>query len=395
MNLLDAILVVSALSFAYSGYRQGFVVGVLSFGGFLGGAVVGMLLAPSIVDRTGSSGSSGGRLVALAVVLVVSVIGQVLGGWLGNALRGRLRWAPARTGDAALGALVSVTAMLLVSWFMASALRPGPVEALSRQISDSRVLAAVDTVMPEQASTLFSTFRQVLDDNGLPTVFGGISAERIRPVDPPSSGVTGGAGVRAAAAGVIEIDGTADSCGRRLEGSGFVVAREHVLTNAHVVAGVRAPRVQVGGLGRRYDATVVAFDAGRDVAVLYVPGLRSAPLRLAGAPGRGAEAVVAGFPGGGPYRLAPARVRDTIRARGPDIYDRRQITREVFSLYADVEPGNSGGPLLSPQGDVYGVVFAKSLDDPTTGYALTAAEVAPVIAAGRTARARVDTGACT
>lgn len=393
MNLLDVILVVSAVSFGYSGYRQGFVIGAFSFGGFLGGGILGILFAPSLIGLGGDA--SGHSLVALAIVLVAAVGGQVLAGWLGALVRGRLRWAPARAVDEVLGALVSVTAMLLVSWFLASSLRGGPVDALSREISGSTVLTGVDRVMPESARALLSSFRRVLDDNGLPKVFGGLSAERIRPADPPRTGVTSSAAVRSAGASIVEIDGTADSCGRRLEGSGFVYAREHVLTNAHVVAGVRSPRVQVGGLGRSREATVVAFDAGHDLAVLYVPGLRATSLRMSGAARRGTDAVVAGFPRGGPYRLEPARIRDTIRARGPDIYDDRQVTREVYSLYADVEPGNSGGPLLSPGGEVYGVVFAKSLDDPTTGYALTAAEVAPVMAAGRTAQRRVGTGACT
>ena len=117
--------------------------------------------------------------------------------------------------------------------------------------------------------------------------------------------------------------------------------------------------------------------------MLYVPELTAAPLDLDDSAGRGDQAVVAGFPGGGPFRLVAARVRDTINARGPDIYHRKQVTREVFSLFADVEPGNSGGPLLSPDGDVYGVVFAKSLDDPNTGYALTVDEARSVARAGR------------
>jgi S1-C subfamily serine protease len=104
--------------------------------------------------------------------------------------------------------------------------------------------------------------------------------------------------------------------------------------------------------------------------------------------------VVAGYPGGGPYRLVAARIRDKIDARGPDIYHRKQVTREVFSLFADVEPGNSGGPLLTLDGDVYGVVFAKSLDDADTGYALTVDEARSVARAGRKATREVDTDTC-
>jgi S1-C subfamily serine protease len=268
------------------------------------------------------------------------------------------------------------------------------VPALSRQISDSRVITAVDGVVPEKASTLFSSFRRILDDNSLPTVFGGLSPERIRPVQPPEPEVARRAAIRRASASVVEIAGTASSCSRRLDGTGFVISAQHVLTNAHVVAGVDRPNVRVGGEGRRLLARVVVFDPQRDLAVLFVPNLRAAPLDFDRGGGRGDTAVVAGFPQGGPFRLEPARVRDTIQARGPDIYHRTQVTREVFSLFADVEPGNSGGPLLAADGDVYGVIFAKSLDDPNTGYALTADEAAPVVRAGRSRTTQTSTGSC-
>jgi len=392
VNWLDIVLLISAVSFAFSGYRQGFVVGVLAFVGFLGGGMIGLLVAPTVVG--GLDAGLFQSLVAVAVVLAAATTGQVLLGWVGSVARDRITWAPARALDATMGALVSVLAMLLVTWFLASSLRPGPLPSLSRQISDSRVVTAVDAVMPEEARTLFSSFRRVLDDNGLPTVFGGLSPERIRPVAPPDSAIANSPAVTRAGASVVEIAGTADACSRSLDGSGFVVSRHHVLTNAHVVAGVDGPDVRIGGEGRRYGSRVVVFDPERDLAVLYVPDLDATALTFDHGASRGDEAVVAGFPQGGPYRLEPARIRDTIDARGPDIYQRNQVTREVFSLLANVQPGNSGGPLLSPTGDVYGVVFAKSLDDARTGYALTADEVGPVVRAGRGKRSEVDTGDC-
>jgi S1-C subfamily serine protease len=282
----------------------------------------------------------------------------------------------------------------VVAWFLASSMRPGPVPSLSRAIGDSKVVSTVDRVMPDRARTLFSSFRRVLDDTTLPPVFSGLSPERIRRVPPPDGTVTGTPAVRRAARSVVEVTGTADSCSRTLDGSGFVYAPHRVLTNAHVVAGVDDPEVRVGGRGERYDARVVVFDPQRDLAVLYVPDLDAPPLVLDRSADRGDDAVVAGFPGGGPFRLVAARIRDEIRARGPDIYHRSEVTREVFSLYADVEPGNSGGPLLSPRGDVYGVIFAKSLDDSDTGYALTADEVRADARRGRGATARVETDAC-
>ncbi|MDQ1626283.1 MAG: hypothetical protein QOI54_27 [Actinomycetota bacterium] len=392
MNGLDVIVAVAAVTFAVSGYRQGFVVGVLAFAGFVGGGIVGLLVAPSLVG--GLDPGAVQSLIAIALVLVAATTGQVALAWLGGQVRERITWAPARALDAGLGALVSVLAMLLVTWFLASSLRPGPITALSRQISDSRVITAVDRVMPDEARTLFSSFRRVLDDSGLPTVFGGLSPEQIRPVAPPDAATARRPAIRRASASVVEIAGTAGECSRRLDGSGFVISRRHVLTNAHVVAGVDRPNVRIGGVGRRYLARVVLFDPARDLAVLFVPGLPASALTFDRTAQRGGEAVVAGFPQGGPFRLSAARVRDTIQARGPDIYQRTQVTREVFSLYADVEPGNSGGPLLSPAGRVYGVIFAKSLDDPDTGYALTADEVQPVVRAGRNRTDQVPTGSC-
>lgn len=392
MNWLDILLLISAVSFAWSGYRQGFVVGVLAFAGFIGGGIGGLLVAPPLV--AGLDQGLGQSVLAIAVVLLAATVGQVLLAWLGSLVRDRLTWRPALVIDATMGALVSVLAMLLVSWFLASTLRPGPLPSLSRQISDSQVITAVDEVVPDKAHTLFSSFRRILDDNGLPTVFGGLSPETIRPVEAPEGGITSTEAVRRAGTSIVRVSGNAERCSRRLDGTGFVVSDEHVLTNAHVVAGVSRPEVQVGGNGRSYVSRVVVYDSDRDLAVLYVPDLPAEPLALDRTGERGAQAVVAGFPGGGPYRLEAARIRDTIDARGPDIYQRKQVTREVFSLFADVEPGNSGGPLLTLQGDVYGVVFAKSLDDPDTGYALTVDETRPVVRAGRDRMKPVRTGSC-
>ncbi len=392
VNWLDVLLLLSAASFAFSGYRQGFVAGVLSFAGFLAGGVVGLVLAPSLVSSVGAG--VGQSVLAVGLVLFAATVGQVTLGWLGSMVRSRITWRGARLVDNGLGALVSVVAMLVVAWFLASALRPGPVPSLSREIGGSKVVAAVDQVMPDRARTLFSSFRRVIDHSTLPPVFGGLSPERIRQVPVPDRAVTGSAAVQRASASIVKVTGTAEDCRRTLDGTGFVFSPRHVLTNAHVVAGVDEPQVRVAGTGDRFAARVVVFDPRRDLAVLYVPDLRAPALPLDRTGDRGDSAVVAGFPGGGPYRTVAARIRDEIDARGPDIFHRSTVTREVFALYADVEPGNSGGPLLSTDGAVYGVIFAKSLDDPDTGYALTVDEARPVVRAGRDATAAVDTDTC-
>ena len=236
-------------------------------------------------------------------------------------------------------------------------------------------------------------FRELIDENGFPDVFGGLAPTRSVQVPAPDPALARSRAVVTARPDVYKITGVATACARRVEGTGFAYARERVMTNAHVVAGVRDPVVEVGG-GDVLPARVVLFDPQRDVAVLAVPGLPGSPLAFAGPAEAGDDAVVVGYPQDGPFRADAARVRQTQRARGPDIYGERTVVREIYALRGRVRPGNSGGPLLDGRGDVLGVVFAAAADDPQTGYALTAAEVASDAEQGRTATERVASGRC-
>jgi len=390
-DLLDVVLLVAAAVFAFSGYRQGFVVGALSFVGFLGGGVLGARLAPAVLRQVGLEGS-GSALVGLAVVLVLATVGQVLASVLGGLLRRRLTWRPARQVDAVGGSVVSVVGLLLVAWLVGTAVASAPYPALASQVRRSAVIAAVDGVVPDVARRSSAGFRGLIDENGFPDVFGGLAPTRSAEVPPPDPELASSPAVVSARPDVYKITGVATACSRRSEGTGFAYARERVMTNAHVVAGVREPVVEVAG--DLLPATVVLFDPQRDLAVLAVPGLPGSPLDFAGPAQAGDDAVVVGYPQDGPFRADAARVRETQRARGPDIYGEQTVVREIYALRGRVRPGNSGGPLLDGQGDVLGVVFAAAADDPQTGYALTAAEVAPVAEQGRTATGRVASGRC-
>jgi S1-C subfamily serine protease len=255
-------------------------------------------------------------------------------------------------------------------------------------------VAALDDLIPARAAELFTGFRSLLDRGGFPKVFESLGPERILPIDPPDGAVAQSKAVRDAARSIVKVTGIARSCSRSQEGSGWVVAPEKVVTNAHVVAGERSQVVRIGGTGTAYDAHVVLFDPKRDIAVLDVPGLPAPPLKLGPDVGRGVSAVVAGFPENGPYTVGAARVRQVIEATGNDIYDRPGIERQVYSLYPKVRPGNSGGPLLGTDGKVIGIVFATSLDDPNTGYALTMREAAPILEQAPGANTPVRTGGC-
>jgi S1-C subfamily serine protease len=391
MDLLDGILILAVVLFAVSGYRQGFVVGALSFIGFLGGGVLGAHVATPIADLIGVRDN--GALVGILVVLILAMLGQVGATALGAALRDQLTWRAGQTVDSVLGAALSGLSVLLVAWLLATAVVRSPFQSLSRQVHDSEVLKTVDSAMPSPVRNTFSDLRQLVNDNGFPQVFAGLAGGRVVNVEPPDPAVLSTASVQAASASIVKIQGAAQSCSREVEGSGFVYAAHRVMTNAHVLAGVADPTVIAGG--RNYRARTVLHDPERDIAVLYVPELQLAPLAFASPPGRSTDdAVVAGFPQNGPFIRVAARIRNELKAKAPDIYSRGMVIRDIYAIRAVVRPGNSGGPLLSSRGTVYGVVFAAATDDADTGYALTATEVASSAEAGEASIQQVGTQGC-
>ena len=394
MNLLDLIIVVAALGYGVSGFRNGAVVGVLSLAGFFAGAIVGVQLAEPLGSRLAD-----GRAqvpVAILCVLVVALLGQLLGVWIGGRLRARFVRNAARQVDAGVGSLLGVASVLLVAWMVAVPLASSPYPQLASEATGSTIVRGVDTVLPNGMRALYGKLRIYLDRSGFPPVLGDLPSTSIVDVSPPGPlSAQLRDQVRVAERSTFKIYGLAPSCARMIEGSGFVISREHVMTNAHVVAGTRQVSVVLAS-GRQVQARVVRYDPNRDVAVLYVPGLTATPLRFAAQPAAtGAEAAVLGYPEDGPLNIQPARVRDRSTVAGADIYGNPGVDREVYSIRSTVRSGNSGGPLLGVSGRVLGVVFATDLRSSDTGYALTAAEVAPDAAAGRSATAPVATGACT
>ena len=390
MNALDVVLLVFALAYALSGYRQGFIVGACATAGLLVGGAVGIWVAPMVLE--GYDPSLMVSLAALCGVLLCATLGQTVAAYAGGALRRRVTWQPARALDAAGGAVLSSAAALVVAWALGVAVSGAQIPAINREVSTSRVLSLVDAALPGDADSVLQALNSVVDRSIFPRYLDPFVPERIVNVDPPTRRVLRDPEVRRASRSVVKILGTAESCNRSSEGTGFVYARNRVMTNAHVVAGVDDPEVIVGS--EALPAQVVLYDPDLDVAVLEVAGLDARPLRFARDAESGDSAAVLGFPGNGPFDAEPARIRSEQRLRSPDIYGQGVVFREVFSLYAKVRPGNSGGPLVSPGGRVYGVIFAASVSDPQTGYALTAAQVSQDARAGRRAGSEVDTGPC-
>ncbi|MGK4581803.1 MarP family serine protease [Kitasatospora sp. HPMI-4] len=392
MNVLDLLLIAAALGFAVSGYRQGFVVGVLSVVGFLGGGLIAVQVLPLLLRHL-SPGTTA-SVVAVLVVIVFAAVGQAVTTHFGWKLRGHIGRRQARALDAFGGSVVNVVSMLLVAWLIGSALAGTSLPTISKQVRTSKVLGGVQSTLPSDAPNWFSDFTKVLARNGFPQVFNPFEHEPITEVEAPDPALAGSPAVSRARQSLVKVVGTATACGKTLEGSGFVFAPHRVMTNAHVVGGVNEPTVQIGGIGQLYDATVVRYDWQRDIAILDVPKLNAPALDFAGEARTNDSAIVAGFPENGGFNVQPARIRGRIQANGPDIYHRGQVVRDVYSVRSLVRQGNSGGPLLSPEGRVYGVVFAKSLDSSDTGYVLTADEVREDAAIGSTANTRVDTQGC-
>jgi S1-C subfamily serine protease len=390
MNTLDLVLCVFVLVYALSGYRQGFVVGAASTLGLLAGGFVGVEVTPSLLDSFQPSLSV--SVGALLIVLLCAFTGQGVGALLGSRVRNRITWSPARTVDALGGGALSVAAMLLIAWVLGVAASGAQVGTLNQEIRDSRVLGAVDQALPGGADRVLSTFNSLVDSSRFPRYLEPFTAEHITRVRTPSGGVLRGADVRAAKASVAKIVGSASSCDRTLEGSGFVYAGGRVMTNAHVVAGVSHPTVSVNG--SQHEGTVVYYNPEVDVAVLLVPGLDAPTLHFGTASGSGSPAAVLGYPENGPYDTEPARIRDRQTLRSPDIYGENTVLRDTYSIYSHVRPGNSGGPLVNARGEVVGVIFAASLTDPDTGYALTANQVRGAAASGATSTRAVSTGSC-
>lgn len=390
MNVLDWILVIAVIGYASSGYRQGFLVGSAATLGLLLGGYAGVRLTPVLLD--GFDPGLSVSLAALVVVAFCAFAGQAIGAVAGSQLRSRVSWRPARMVDALSGAALSVAAMLLIAWVLGVAASGAQLRSLNQEVRESAVLGAVDRALPGGSDRVLSTFNSLVDSSRFPRYLEPFARERILDVPAPKSGVLSRPGVVAAEASVVKILGDATACGRSLEGTGFAYSPGRVMTNAHVVAGVDEPVVVVDDT--EFAAEVVYFDPDIDVAVLVVPDLDIPDLSFDTSAGSGDPAAVLGFPENGPYDAGPARVRDEQTLRSPNIYDDATVLRDTFSLYADVRPGNSGGPLVSPQGDVLGVIFAASVTDSATGYALTAGQVSAAASAGRGSTGAVDTGDC-
>ena len=389
MNLLDWLLVLLVLAYALSGYWQGFVTGAFATAGLLLGGLFGFWLAPFALGE--ANPSLWVSLGAIFIVILCATLGQAFLQYAGARIRDRISWQPVRAVDAVGGSVLSAVAVLLVAWALGVAVTGSRIGPITPMVRESSVLAKVDSVLPDRAYQLLQAFNNVVGTSFFPRYLEPFAPERIVSVDPPPEGIGRDPDVERAGESVLKIHGDND-CGRGVEGTGFVISRDRVMTNAHVVAGVDDPEVLVGD--DSLDADVVYYNSNLDVAVLRVSGLDRDRLtfNLEAKPNDGG--AILGYPQDGPFNVQPARIRDETKLRSPDIYGNGSVIREVFSLRGLIRPGNSGGPLVNSKGEVTGVIFAASLSDSDTGYALTASAVGEAATKGVTSTHEVSTGDC-
>ena len=388
VDIFIAVLIVLA---AVRGWRRGLLGTVAAVAGLIAGAVLGARAAAWLIKSLAISGAM--RVpVSVAIIIACALTASSLLGFAGQRIRSKVTWRPATLLDNLAGTAFDCTAVMVVVWMLASAVSVVPSPA-SRDIARSRVITAIDSAMPSSMDALFAQLIKSLDNSGVPRVFftfGGVRAPVQGSVD---STVAALARVRSAAESVVRVSGEARGCGGTVVGSGFVVATNRVMTNAHVVAGLTNVRVEAGD-NRYRTGSVVFFDPNVDVAVVKVNTSDWPVLPVGNRPTRASAAAAVGYPGGGPREIAPALITDIFTARGSDIYGGGSVVRAVISMRSSVRQGDSGGALLDSEGVVRGVIFAVSRDDAATGYALTTDAVRPALNAAATASSPVSTGVC-
>ena len=389
MNLLDWCLVALVGIYALSGYWQGFVTGAFATSGLLLGGLLGVWGAPlALGDAAPSLWVS---LGALFIVIISASLGQALLQFIGARIRDRITWQPIRAVDAVGGAALSAVAVLLVAWALGVAVSGSRIGGVTPVVRDSAVLGKVNAVLPPDASQVLQAFNNVVGTTFFPRYLEPFAPERIVAVEPGDRRMLTDPDVTAAQPSVVKVRGS-NGCGSGVEGTGFLFAPGRLMTNAHVVAGVTRPEVEIGGSS--VVATVVLYDERLDIAVLALPDSGLPHLRFDTEAAPDDNVAVVGYPQDGPYAVEAGRIRSQQRLRSPDIYGQGTVIRQVFSLRAQIRPGNSGGPIVTSGGDVAGMVFAASVSDRETGYALTASQLAESAARGVTTEAPVDTGTC-
>jgi len=385
MNWVDLVIIILILATIIRGWRAGLIQQVLVFVGFMSGLLIGSLLVTLIVPRFPNQLTK--VFTLLLVELSLAFVLVVVARRISRRIKVRSLNLPLNGINNSFGSILGATFVLITIWLAASVLANIDSYGVGRNISRSGIIRSLDSALPPSPD-VFARLEKIVSPNGLPDVFLGIEPQRttVSPKNTVSNEM-----ILKAKSSMVRIQGA--GCGGIVSGSGFVVAKDTVVTAAHVLAGVK--RLQVVDKKKSYWATAVAFDPELDMAVLKVKNLPGPPLTLSDKvlPDKSAAAIM-GFAGGGPLAIENVTIIDNMTATGRSIYNIGQVDRNIYEILGNFESGDSGGPLLAPDGTVVGVFFGISLSQDSIGYALLIDQFKPLIDQAVYSNKSVSTGTC-
>jgi len=392
LNWVDLVILGALGLGIWTGYRRGAVLQVFSWGGFVLGLVIGFLLAPPLVGLFINNPESASiPIYTIVALLGIAFVVEGIVAAFAMKLRKKITNATINKTDKIVGSAIAGILSLVGAWLLGSTLGNLPAKSVASAVRESAIIRVLNNIAPPPLS-ITAEISRLLRNSGFPEVFAALNPSLAPGVEPPPESLAGDQEILAAAEITYKIE--SKGCNGLVDGSGFPIGSDMLVTAAHVVAGTRDTQVLPATDRRSYKGTVIYMDTDKDIAIIRV----SLPGKVFFVEdehaARNTDGAAIGYPGGGKRKISPARVRSRTQARGYDIYSQGTVTRTIYVLHAEVRQGNSGGPLVDTDGRIRGMVFAASREDPNESYALAENEIFRAVDRARGKTQQVDTGRC-
>ena len=394
MNFIDVLIVSLCLIFGWIGFRRGILRTILSIIGLFVGGFLASASLPYLQNLLSNYSFLLKPTVNFSFIFFGASLGMFLFGIVGSFLRVvLLPFAFLKAIDSLIGLFLALIAVLATTLTVANAARVIPNKFIKESFAKSIIVKEIEIYTPSNLRNFFIKIQENITNSPLPEVFQSLVQSNFvtnkieDEIEIPDV-------IKNSKNSVVRIDGIAESCSAAMTGTGFIVANERVITNAHVVAGVEDPVISQPNSSSQIEGKVIYINRQKDVAVLFVPGLMGDKLTFMGPVTANELGFVIGYPNGGNIKTIPVSISSEFESLGSDIDGQGQISREVIVFGGDIKPGNSGGPLLNQQGQALGMVFAADAQAKSTGYALAPQEMVEIINKSKESTNSVSTGDC-